>query len=49
MRILGPLEVVSGGSSLTLGGQKQRAVLAILATRANKVVSADELIERLWT
>ena len=49
MRILGPLEVVSGGSSLTLGGQKQRAVLAILATRANTVVSADELIERLWT
>jgi predicted ATPase/DNA-binding SARP family transcriptional activator len=49
VRILGPLEVVSGGSSLTLGGQKQRAVLAILATRANTVVSADELIEWLWS
>jgi predicted ATPase/DNA-binding SARP family transcriptional activator len=48
VRILGPLEVVSGGSLVPLGGHKQRTVLAILATRAGAVVSADELIESLW-
>jgi predicted ATPase/DNA-binding SARP family transcriptional activator len=48
VRILGPLEVVSGGSGLALGGQKQRAVLAILATRAGTAVSSDQLIELLW-
>ena len=49
MRILGSLEVVSGGSSVALGGHKQRAVLAILATHVGTVVSADELIESLWS
>jgi predicted ATPase/DNA-binding SARP family transcriptional activator len=49
IRILGPLEVVSGGALLPLGGQKQRAVLAILTIRAGTVISADELIELLWS
>jgi predicted ATPase/DNA-binding SARP family transcriptional activator len=48
VRILGPLEVVSGGSRVGLGGYKQRAVLAILATRAGTAVSSDQLIELLW-
>jgi len=29
-RILGPLEVLSDGQALDLGGQKQRALLALL-------------------
>jgi DNA-binding SARP family transcriptional activator len=47
-RILGPLEVVEQGRALPLGGARQRAVLAILLTRANEVVSAGRLIEELW-
>src|SRR5262249_54453003 len=47
-RILGPLEVVENGQALELGGQKQRALLAALLLEANRVVSADRLIEALW-
>jgi DNA-binding SARP family transcriptional activator len=47
-RILGPLEVVEEGRPLTLGGPRQRALLAILLTRANEVVSNDRLIDELW-
>jgi hypothetical protein len=42
-RILGPLEVVEQGRTLALGGPRQRALLALLLTRANEVVSADRL------
>jgi len=47
-RILGPLEVVEEGRRLTLGGPRQRALLAILLTHANEVVSSDRLIDELW-
>jgi DNA-binding SARP family transcriptional activator len=47
-RILGPLEVVHQGRPLALGGARQRALLAILLTRANEVVSTDTLIDELW-
>jgi DNA-binding SARP family transcriptional activator len=47
-RILGPLDVVEGGESLPLGGSRQRALLALLLTRANEVVSAERLIDELW-
>src|SRR5262245_43728408 len=47
-RILGPLEVHDGGRVLGLGGNKQRALLAILLLRRNEVVSADRLIDDLW-
>src|SRR4051812_34386461 len=48
-RLLGPLEVVGDdGEPLPLGGQKQRAVLALLLLRANRVVSTDFLIDALW-
>ena len=47
-RILGPLEVVEQGRALPLGGARQRALLALLLTRANEVVSADRLIDELW-
>ena len=38
-RILGPLEVISDGQALELGGAKQRALLAVLLLNANEVVS----------
>ena len=47
-RILGPLEASVDGRPLGLGGARQRALLAILLTRANEVVSSDRLIEELW-
>jgi len=47
-RILGPLEVRDGNRLVSLGGPRQRAVLAVLLTRANEVVSTDRLIDELW-
>jgi DNA-binding SARP family transcriptional activator len=47
-RILGPLEVVEAGRLIALGGSRQRALLALLLTRANEVVSTDRLIDALW-
>ncbi len=47
-RVLGPLEVLDGDVSLSLGGAKQRALLAYLVVRANRVVSTESLIDVLW-
>jgi len=47
-RILGPLEVYEDGRRVELGGARQRALLAILLTRANHVVSKDRLIDELF-
>jgi DNA-binding SARP family transcriptional activator len=47
-RILGPLEVSSDDVPLTLGGPKQRAVLAHLVLRSNQPVPADQMIDALW-
>ena len=47
-RILGPLEVHDKTGPLLLGGQKQRAVLALLLLGAGRVVSVDRLVEALW-
>jgi DNA-binding SARP family transcriptional activator len=46
--ILGPLEVVSEGEAIALGGPKQRAVLANLIVRANQIVPTDVLIDEIW-
>ena len=46
--ILGLLEVRDGDRLLPVGGGKQRALLAILRTRANEVVSKGRLIDELW-
>ena len=48
-RILGPLEAVADGRPLSLGGTKQRAVLALLLLEAGRVVSTDRLIDALWS
>ena len=47
-RILGPLEVLEDGRALDLGGAKQRAVLAVLALHANRVVAQEHLVDALW-
>jgi DNA-binding SARP family transcriptional activator/ABC-type branched-subunit amino acid transport system substrate-binding protein len=47
-RILGALAVADDGHELTLGGGKQRALLALLLTHPNEVLSSDRLIDELW-
>jgi DNA-binding SARP family transcriptional activator len=47
-RILGPLEVLVDGAPATLGGPRQRAVLALLLAQANETVPTERLIDRLW-
>src|SRR5262245_12299492 len=47
-RILGPLEVVDDRRLVDFGGQKPRALLAVLLLHANEVVSSDVLIDALW-
>jgi DNA-binding SARP family transcriptional activator len=46
--LLGPFEVLDGDRPLNLGSPKQRAVLAMLAVEANRVVSVDRLVDQLW-
>ena len=47
-RILGPLEVLDGGTPVALGGYKQRSLLAFLLLHANEVVPSERLITELW-
>jgi DNA-binding SARP family transcriptional activator len=47
-RILGPLEVRDGERVLPLGGSGRRATLALLLLEANRVVSAERLIDNVW-
>ncbi|MFL5799187.1 MAG: extracellular solute-binding protein [Actinomycetota bacterium] len=46
--LLGPLEARDDGSALPLGGPKQRVVLAHLLLQANRVVTAERLIDAIW-
>jgi DNA-binding SARP family transcriptional activator/ATP/maltotriose-dependent transcriptional regulator MalT len=46
--LLGPIEVVREGEAVALGGQKPRALLAMLALEPGRVVSVDALVEALW-
>ncbi|GAA4553283.1 BTAD domain-containing putative transcriptional regulator [Pseudonocardia xishanensis] len=47
-RLLGSLEAVREGVPVDLGGPKQRAVLAVLALDAGRVVPADAIVEAVW-
>src|SRR5215831_11343803 len=46
--VLGPLEVRVDGEQLAIKGAKERRLLALLLSRANKAVSVDDIIEALW-
>src|SRR6266545_5961860 len=46
-RLLGPLEAAAGERVLSLGGTKQRALLAVLLLHPNELVSRERLIEEL--
>jgi len=47
-RMLGPLEVTVDGHQISLGGRRQRALLALLLLHANTVVSRHRLIDGVW-
>ena len=46
--VLGPLEMTVGGTRVSLGSRKQRAVLALLVINRNRVVGSDALIDAVW-
>ncbi|TVL90598.1 BTAD domain-containing putative transcriptional regulator [Streptomyces sp. SAJ15] len=48
-RILGPVEAFADGGRVGLGHAKQRSVLAVLLLEAGRVVSVDQLIDRVWS
>ncbi|HVN62908.1 MAG TPA: AfsR/SARP family transcriptional regulator [Gaiellaceae bacterium] len=49
IRLLGPFEVVAGGTLADVGGSKRQALLAMLALRRSHVVSVDALVDGLWS
>lgn len=46
--VLGPLQLIAGGTLVPLGAPKQRAVLAMLVINRNRAVSVDSLIDAVW-
>ena len=48
LRVLGPIEVLRDGEPVPITGDKERALLALLAIRRGEVVSSDHLIDQLW-
>ncbi|MDN3353765.1 BTAD domain-containing putative transcriptional regulator [Actinomadura sp. DC4] len=48
IRILGPLEIADGDRRVSIGAPKQRALLAALILRANRVVPTAELAGYVW-
>ncbi|WP_250031022.1 BTAD domain-containing putative transcriptional regulator [Paractinoplanes maris] len=47
--LLGPVSAESRGVSFRLGGLKQRAVFALLALNARRVVPLDRFVDELWS
>ena len=47
-RVLGVLEALEDGLPISLGGPKQRSVLAMLLLDPNRSVSTDRLVDGLW-
>jgi DNA-binding SARP family transcriptional activator len=46
--VLGPVTAWLDGREVSAGQPRQRALLALLASRANRVVSRDELVDAIW-
>jgi hypothetical protein len=47
LRLLGPVEIHAGGTSLALGVPQRRAVLAALAVDVGRIVLRQTLIDRV--
>src|SRR6201996_494823 len=48
IRLLGPFQLEDGGRPITVGGVRQRAVLADLVLNANEVIPSEQLLVKLW-
>jgi DNA-binding SARP family transcriptional activator len=48
-RLLGPLEVTQAGRTCTPSAQKQRALLGLLLMHSNQFLSADLIVDALWS
>jgi predicted ATPase/DNA-binding SARP family transcriptional activator len=48
IELLGPVEARVAGRAVALGGQRPRALFAILALMGGRVVTVDRLIDELW-
>ncbi|TYC66452.1 AfsR family transcriptional regulator [Streptomyces sp. CB01881] len=48
IQLLGPVRAWRHGTEVTLGPPKQRAVLALLASRAGDVVDIEGIVDALW-
>lgn len=46
--LLGPVLALRDGRPLELGSPTQRTIFAVLAARANRTVSRDELVDAIW-
>ncbi|WP_214416897.1 BTAD domain-containing putative transcriptional regulator [Sphaerisporangium fuscum] len=49
LNVLGPIELVVAGHVVPAGPPKERALLALLAMHADRVLPADLLADRLWS
>ena len=48
IRVLGPFEVLAGGTRANVGGSKRQALLAMLALRRGRIVDVEALVDGLW-
>ncbi|WP_170191984.1 BTAD domain-containing putative transcriptional regulator [Saccharothrix syringae] len=48
VQLLGPVRAARGEREIGLGAARQRAVFAVLAVRANQVVSREDLVDGVW-
>ena len=48
VEVLGPVEAWVDGKQVALGGQRPRALLAVLALMRGRVVTSERLIDELW-
>ncbi|WP_280725928.1 AfsR/SARP family transcriptional regulator [Kitasatospora sp. MAA4] len=46
--MLGPLSVTAGGRRITVGGARQRTILATLLLAPGRIVSVDVMVEAVW-